>query len=175
MGWAAFLRGIEVLEIRNETPDDIAIIRALTKAAFAGKPYSSQTEAEIIDGLRSADAALLSLVAVDHDEVVGNVVFSAVTIGGVAGWVGLDPVSVRPDLQGQGVGSMLIREGLDRMRIAGAEGCVLVGDPVYYRRFGFAAVPGLGYPGVPDQYVQALCFSGPVPKGNVVFHAAFAV
>lgn len=159
--------------IRDETAADIADIRTITKAAFAGKPYSSQTEAEIIDGLRAASAVLLSLVAVEGDAVIGNVVFSTVTIGGETGWVGLGPVSVRPDRQARGVGSMLIREGLERMRASGAKGCVLVGDPGYYARFGFAAVPGLGYPGVPDQYVQALSFDGPFPKGAIVFHPAF--
>ena len=166
-------RGMEDLEIRNETPDDIDAIRAVTKAAFADMPYSSQTEAEIIDGLRAASAVRLSLVAVEDGAVVGNVVFSDVMIQGVAGWVGLGPVSVRPDRQRGGVGSMLIREGLARMRTEGSAGCVLVGDPGYYGRFGFKAHAGLGCSGVPDQYVQALSFAGPVPTGAVVFHTAF--
>lgn len=161
------------MDIRQETPSDFAAIRAITKAAFAGMPYSSQTEAEIIDGLRAAGAIRLSLVAVADDEVVGNVVFSDVTIDGMVGWVGLGPVSVKPELQRGGIGSALIKTGLDRMRATDAIGCVLVGDSGYYSRFGFKTVPGLGYDGVPDEYVMALPFGGALPKGAIVFHPAF--
>ena len=161
-------------DIRDETPADLAAIRAVTKAAFADMAYSSQTEAEIIDELRAAEAIRLSLVAAAHSMVVGNVVFSDVTIGGRDGWAGLGPVSVQPARQRSGVGSALIREGLARMRAEGAAGCVLVGDPGYYARFGFKAVPGLSYEGVPDDYVLALPFDGTVPTGAIVFHPAFA-
>lgn len=161
------------MDIRQETPSDFAAIRSITKAAFAGKPYSDQTEAEVIDGLRAADAIGLSLVAVSGGEVIGNVVFSAVTIDGMAGWVGLGPVSVKPELQRGGIGSALIKAGLERMRAAGATGCVLVGDSGYYSRFGFKTVPGLGYGGVPDEYVMALPFGDALPKGTIVFHPAF--
>ena len=161
------------LEIREEANDDHHAIRVLTKAAFADMPYSSQTEAEIIDGLRAADAIRLSLVAVSDGEIIGNVVFSDVTIDGVGGWVGLGPVSVKPGLQRGGIGSALIKVGLDRMRHAGAVGCVLVGDSGYYSRFGFKTLPGLGYDGVPDEYVMALPFGGALPKGTIVYHPAF--
>jgi putative acetyltransferase len=161
------------LEILKESPADHHAIRALTKAAFAGKAYSDQTEAEVIDGLRAADAIRLSLVAVSGGEVVGNVVFSDVAIGGAMGWVGLGPVSVKPGLQRGGIGSALIQAGLQQMRSEGAIGCVLVGDSGYYSRFGFATVPGLGYAGVPDDYVMALSFTGAVPKGTILYHAAF--
>lgn len=162
-----------MLEIRGEMSTDIAAIRAITKAAFADMPYSSQTEAEIIDGLRAAGAIRLSLVAVSDGEVVGNVVFSDVTINGAPGWVGLGPVSVRPGLQRGGIGSRLIEAGLDRMRSEGAAGCVLVGNPGYYRRFGFRTSAGLTYEGVPDEYVLALPFSGSAPAGAIIYHPAF--
>jgi putative acetyltransferase len=162
-----------MLDVRDETPADIEAIRAITKAAFADKPYSDQTEAEVIDGLRAADAIRLSLVAVSDGEVIGNVVFSDVTIDGMVGWVGLGPVSIKPELQRGGIGSALIKTGLDRMRATGAIGCVLVGDSGYYSRFGFKTVPGLSYDGVPDEYVMALPFGGALPKGAIVFHPAF--
>ena len=68
-----------MIEIRDEAPSDIEAIRAITKAAFAGKPYSDQTEAEIIDGLREADAIRISLVAVSDGEVIGNAAGSELT------------------------------------------------------------------------------------------------
>jgi putative acetyltransferase len=163
-----------MFEIRDETPSDIGAIRTITKAAFADMPYSSQTEAGIIDELRANDAIRLSLVAVFDGEVIGNVVFSDVTIDGVAGWVGLGPVSVKPGLQRGGIGSALINTGLDRMRGAGAIGCVLVGDAGYYSRFGFKSVSGLGYEGVPDEYVLALPFGDTAPNGAIVYHPAFS-
>ena len=162
------------MDIRDEITADTAAIRSVTKAAFADMAYSSQTEAEIIDGLRAAAAIRLSLVAVADGVVIGNVVFSDVTIDGKTGWVGLGPVSVQPGLQHGGVGSALIREGLARMQAEGAAGCVLVGDPGYCARFGFRALSGLSYEGVPDEYVLALAFSGAVPAGAIVFHPAFA-
>lgn len=161
------------LTIRRESPADHGAIHALTKAAFADLAYSSQTEAEIIAGLRAADAIRLSLVAVSDGEVTGNVVFSDVAIDGLPGWVGLGPVSVKPGLQRLGIGSALIKAGLEQMRAEKALGCVLVGDPDYYRRFGFMAVSGLSYEGVPDEYVLALSFSGKAPTGAITYHPAF--
>jgi putative acetyltransferase len=67
----------------------------------------------------------------------------------------------------------LIEAGLKQMRTEGAAGCVLVGDPDYYRRFGFKAVAGLTYEGVPDEYVLALPFGATAPSGAIVYHAAF--
>ena len=163
-----------MLDFRDETPADTDAIRAVTKAAFADMPYSSQTEAEIIDALRAADAIRLSLVAVSADDLIGNVVFSDVTIDGETGWVGLGPVSVKPGLQRGGIGSALIKAGLERMQSEGALGCVLIGDPGYYQRFGFRSADRLSYEGVPDEYVLALLFAGAAPRGAITYHAAFS-
>lgn len=92
---------------------------------------------------------------------------------GTTGWYGLGPVSVLPVFQGQGIGSQLIREVLSRLREMGAGGCVVLGDPRYYERFGFKAVPGLVLPGVPPEYFMALAFGAEVPQGCVAYHAAF--
>ncbi|MGO4286439.1 GNAT family N-acetyltransferase [Bosea sp. TAB14] len=162
------------MPIRPEQPADAAAIRALTTEAFAAAPHSSGTEAAIIDSLRAAGALTLSLVAVEGDEIVGHVAFSPVTIDGAErGWFGLGPVSVRPGRQRGGVGSGLIREGLQRLREIGAGGCVLLGDPGYYGRFGFAADPALVLEGVPPEYFMRLAFGAGVPAGTVRYHAAF--
>jgi putative acetyltransferase len=162
------------MQIRPEQPDDIPAIAALTTLAFAQAPHSSGTEAAIIAGLRDAGALTLSLVAVEAAGLLGHVAFSPVSIGGVAsGWYGLGPVSVRPGRQRSGIGSALIREGLQRLRAMGAGGCVLLGDPAYYTRFGFATDPALTLADVPPAYFMALSFGGPTPAGAVRYHPAF--
>ncbi|OLP61435.1 GNAT family N-acetyltransferase [Xaviernesmea oryzae] len=162
--------------IRPETAEDVSAIRALTKMAFAKVAYSSGTEAEIIATLRAADALSLSLVAEDAGTILGHVAFSPVRLDGRdEGWVGLGPISVRPDRQGQGLGGALIRTGLKQLQQLGAQGCVLLGDPAYYGRFGFRAVDGLFYEDAPAEYFLALAFDGQMPAGQVDFHEAFAV
>lgn len=164
------------LRIRHEEPRDAAAIRALTEAAFRGKPYSSGTEARIVDALRAADALAISVVAVLDEAIVGHAAFSPVTINGqMDHWFGLGPVSVSPDQQRRGVGQALIRDGLDRLRGLNAKGCVVVGDPGYYRRFGFENDADLRYGDIPQMYVQRLAFVEPPPQGEVAFHPGFDV
>ena len=83
------------------------------------------------------------------------------------------PISVLPNYQYKGVGSLLMRAALDELKLSGASGCILVGDPKYYGRFGFNNVPDLVYPGVPAEYFQALKFRGSFPVGTVSYHDAF--
>ena len=163
--------------IRSEQPTDHDAIEQVTIAAFDGKWYSDQTEHLIIKHLREAGALSLSLVAETDGKIVGHVAFSIVTINGAdIGWYGLGPISVLPELQKQGIGSKLIREGLSLIREKGAKGCVLEGSPVYYQRFGFKAYPGLFYEGTPSpEYFMALPFYDDVPEGKVEFHRAFYV
>jgi len=162
------------MKIREERRVDEAAIHALTMAAFKGHPYSDGTEPGIISDLRNAGALSLSLVAADRDEVVGHVAFSPVMIDGAdCGWFGLGPISVTPDRQRQGIGSLLIRDGLKRLSALGAKGVVLLGDPAYYTRFGFACHADLVLPNVPADYFMARTLQGPNPTGEVAYHAAF--
>ncbi len=165
------------MQIRHERPQDAATIYALTEAAFTGMPFSDQTEARVIDGLRAAGALTLSLVAEEGGDILGHVAFSPVTINGEAGdWYGLGPVSVWPDRQRAGVGQALIREGLRQLQALDAGGCVLLGAPAYYRRFGFEHDPGLyETTGAPPSAFQHLTLSGVRPSGEVRFHPAFDV
>jgi len=108
--------------------------------------------------------------------VVGHVAISPVIISsGAAGWYGLGPIAVRPDRQGEGIGSALVRAALDALRNRDARGCVLLGDPAYYSRFGFAPHPGLELPGVPPDHFQALSLGGEIPAGHVSYSKAFDV
>jgi putative acetyltransferase len=116
----------------------------------------------------------VSLVAVQGGEVVGHVAFSPVSIAGAGGgWYGLGPVSVEPALQGRGVGQALIRAGIERLVERDAAGCVVLGDPGYYRRFGFESDPALYYADAPAPYFQRLVLKGPSPRGEAVYHPAF--
>ena len=161
--------------IRPERPVDAHIIRRVTEAAFAVAEHSAGREAAIIDALRAANALTVSLVATIGDDVVGHVAFSPVTIDGAeVDWFGLGPVSVRPDLQGQGIGSVLIRAGLDRLRAAGAKGCVVLGDPNYYGRFGFASDPAVRFEGPPPDYFMRLSLDGSPIAGRVAYHEGFS-
>jgi putative acetyltransferase len=162
--------------IRDEQERDAAAIRAVTLAAFANMPYSQQTEAAIVEALRAAGALAISLVAVEGDDVVGHVAFSPVSIDGGAapGWYGVGPLSVRPERQRTGIGSALMREGIARLRALGGTGCVVVGDPAYYERFGFRAIPALTVPDIPPEYVRFLELGSDRPTGVVSFHPGFA-
>ena len=161
--------------IRNEAESDIEAIAEVTKMAFATCPYGNHTEQFIIDALRAAGALTVSLVAEIGRNVVGHVAFSPVTISdGSPDWYGLGPVSVLPKHQRQGIGTALINEGLSLLKARGGKGCMLVGEPAYYQRFGFRNLPALTLEGVPQQYFLALPFEDQTPTGVVVFHIAFS-
>ncbi len=120
------------IQIRPETQGDETAIHAVTKDAFEGKAYASGTEASIIDQLRLDGDLTISLVAEDGGEIVGHVAFSPAWIGNASKmWFGLGPVAVLPHRQQQGIGQLLIEEGLKQLRNHGAAGCVLVGDPSF--------------------------------------------
>jgi predicted N-acetyltransferase YhbS len=160
--------------IRAEAPSDVEAIRRVIDAAFKDAPHTSHTEVAIVDALRAAGALSLSLVAAQGDDVVGHVAFSPVTIDGRdRGWWGLGPVAVRPDRQGLGIGQALIREGLRQLQARGVAGCVVLGEPAYYGRFGFVSRPTLRLAGVPAEYFQSLPLAGDAPQGEVAYHAGF--
>jgi len=161
--------------IRKENQSDIGAITDITKAAFGNHPYSQNTEQFIINALRAANALTLSLVAEMDGLLVGHIAFSPVTFtDGSQNWYGLGPVSVLPDYQKQGIGTKLVNQGLDLLKELGVRGCVLVGDPKYYERFGFKSPNDLKYEGVPQENFLALSFCNRIPTGVVEFHQAFS-
>jgi putative acetyltransferase len=160
--------------IRNETVSDIDAITEVTIAAFKTLAISHHTEQFVIKALRAAKALTISLVAEIEGRVVGHIAFSPVVISdGCTDWHGLGPVSVLPENQRQGIGKSLIREGLSMLKGLGGQGCVLVGDPIYYQRFGFKNRPELVHEGIPQEVFLALPFSEKIPQGIVVFHEGF--
>jgi putative acetyltransferase len=160
--------------VRPETPDDVEAIEAVTVAAFCEAPHTSHTEQHIVRALRESEALSVSLVAECDGKVVGHVAASRVTLtDGTPDWFGLGPVSVLPAWQGRGIGSALMEACLTRLRERGARGCLLVGEPGYYQRFGFRPLSGLILPGVPTEYFIGLNWGDEWPQGEVAFHSAF--
>ena len=119
------------MDIRDERPADVRSIRLVNRRAFG-----RDQEANIVDALRSNGATLLSMIAVDEDDVVGHVMYSPVTIGELTG-AGLGPMAVVPEHQRQGLGSDLVTASLERLRRAACPFVVVVGHPGFYPRFGF--------------------------------------
>lgn len=162
------------LEIRQEQPGDESAIARIVEAAFENHPHSDGSEPRIVSALRESDDLTISLVAF-CEKIVGHVAFSPVRINGVRdGWYGLGPVSVLPARQNEGIGAALVRDGLQRLAAIGAAGCVVLGEPAYYARFGFAHDPHMVLPGVPPRYFQRLVIAGDVPRGEVAYAPAFS-
>lgn len=124
--------------IRPETPADIDAIRTLTEAAF-GQP----DEARLVDMLREDGDAAISLVAEQHAQIIGHVLFSP--MAAPVKTLGLAPVSVSPNHQRRGIGAQLIRHGLSRAKLDGWQASFVLGDPAYYMRFGYSVEAAKGF------------------------------
>lgn len=160
--------------IREEQPEDIPAIRQLTIDAFRGRPYAGGDEQDVIDRLRQCGDLTLSLVKEQEDVITGQVTFSpAICEDGSSPWFALGPVSVLPDLHGQGVGGELIRAGLEQIAGLGALGCILTGDPNYYQRFGFDVMPDCCPPEEPGEYFQVRLLHAEAANARFTFHPAF--
>ena len=118
--------------VRRERPEDVEAVRRVNERAF-GRP----DEARLVDSLRSAGKVVLSLVAVEDGQVVGHILFSPVTIeseGHTLPGVGLAPMSVLPEVQRHGIGSLLVKAGLSQCQNEGHAYVVVLGHPEYYPR-----------------------------------------
>ncbi|KGS49127.1 acetyltransferase family protein [Burkholderia pseudomallei MSHR5613] len=161
---------------RGERAGDAAALARVIVAAFADEPQGGQFERRIVDALRVDGRLSVSFVAVRDGRLVGHVAFSPVAIGaGGEGWHGLAPLAVWPGCQRQGIGAALVRAGLDALRRAGARGCVVLGEPAYYARFGFGPAGDIVFPQAPPDALMALPFGehAPCPAGALRYHASF--
>ena len=120
--------------IRPAAPEDHAAIRAVVAAAF-GRP----DEALLVDALRADGDALVELVAVEDEAVVGHILFSPLTTDTGARFAALAPLSVAPDRQKDGLGTMLMQVGHELCCAAGVEAVIVLGHPDYYPRVGYSA------------------------------------
>jgi len=145
------------MNVRAESTDDYAAVRQVNEQAFG-----RVEEAALVDALRGRAGPNISLVAEMHGRIVGHIFFSSVRVESEAGEfaaLGLAPMAVLPEFQNRGIGSELVRRGLEESRRLGHEIVVVLGHPEYYPRFGFVPARGKGlsceYP-VPDEVFMAL-------------------
>ena len=162
--------------IRDESPGDHAAVRALNDSAF-----ETDAEARLVGALREQASPLVSLVAEEDGAILGHVLFSPVTLSGHPNLriMGLAPMAVVPSRQQQGIGSSLVRAGLDRCRAIGAGAVVVLGHPAFYPRFGFvpSAEFGIGCEyDVPEEAFLAMELEPGFLRGasgTIRYHAAF--
>ena len=123
---------------REEQLADLDAIRAVNRAAF-----ETDAESRLVDLLRADGSMITSLVAVVDEHVVGHIAFSKLIIRAdndeVIEAVALAPMAVAPEHQRSGIGTQLVRDGLDQCRARGHRIVIVVGHPSYYPRFGFSA------------------------------------
>jgi putative acetyltransferase len=129
-----------MLEIRQQLPqqDDLAV-HTVNSLAFG-----REEEARLVEAIRSSPESIpeLSLVAVLGDKIVGHILFSPIVIETADGplpAISLAPVAVLPEVQQRGIGSALVRWGLDACHRLGHRIVIVLGHPAYYPRFGFSA------------------------------------
>ena len=164
------------LDIRHETPSDILAVRAVNEAAF-----ETGAEAALVDVLRENGKFVLSLVADVEGEIVGHILFTDIAMepgGAATRMIGLAPMAVRPEWQGKGIGSALVRRGLEDCRELGYCGVVVLGHPGFYPRFGFAPASRHGIScayDAPDEAFMALALGDvELPKGRALYQPEFA-
>ena len=165
------------MQIRPERPYDIAGIDALHRHAFG-----TSTEADLVDVLRHQAQPIISLVAEADLVIVGHILFSPVSIAPHPDVriMGLAPMAVLPARQRQGIGSTLVRTGLDECQWLGASAVVVLGHASYYPRFGFRPASAFGLTcqfNVPDDVFMALeLIPGMLrgKRGTIQYHPAFA-
>ncbi len=164
------------MHIRPEQEQDRPAVRQVNESAF-----ERPAEADLVAAVRDQAAPVISLVAQDGDAIIGHILFSPVTLSAHKNLVlmGLAPMAVVPELQHQGVGSALVRAGLEACRNLGAGAVMVLGHPQYYPRFGFSPAVGYGIRSeysVPDDTFMVLELQPGSLRGVsgvVKYHAAF--
>ena len=165
------------MQVRPERPADVAGVRHVNRTAF-----DTTVEADLVDTLRQRADPIVSLVAVAREAIVGHIFFSPVTLSSPSDIqiMGLAPMAVLPERQRQGIGSALVRAGLEECRRRGVAAIVVLGHAGYYPRFGFVPASTFGLTSeydVPDEVFMALELAADALRqraGVIRYHPAFA-
>ena len=162
--------------IRTEEERDRAAVYAVIAAAFE-RPL----EADLVDVLRQQAQAMVSLVTENDQTIVGHILFSPVSLSGHPSLniAGLAPLAVAPNHQRKGIGTALVRAGLERCKQLGLGAVVVLGHPEYYPRFGFSPASRFGigceYDVAEDVFMVMELRPGHLhgTSGIIKYHAAF--
>ena len=163
--------------IRAEEQMDWAAVHAVNVSAF-----ETPAEADLVDALREQAQPLVSLIAEDKGLIVGHVMFSPVSLSGHPALkiMGLAPMAVTPEHHRQGIGSALVRAGLEQCKQLGFGAVVVLGHPAYYPRFGFSSSTHFGmgceYEVAEEVFMVMELQVGFLrgASGKVQYHAAFS-
>jgi putative acetyltransferase len=161
------------VNLRAERPADVGPVDLVNRLAFG-----QVDEALLVARLRVSDAYMpeLSIVAEEDHEVVGHILFTRVQLDppSEVRVISLAPMAVLPERQRRGIGSELVRRGLQAATDLGEQVVVVVGHPEYYPRFGFELASGFGLtnplPGVEEAFfARTLRDDLGIPSGQVVY------
>ena len=167
-----------MISIRAETINDLDAIRNVTIQAFTDSDFGHNGEAELIELFRANCEKMLSLVACSNDTIVGHILFTPVVIraGKEFQAMALGPMAVATDYQKTGIGSKLVRSGLEQLTMDGCPFVVVLGHPEYYPRFGFLPASQFdvshGFAGIP-QNVFFIKFLDPTASESVANGAVY--
>ena len=162
--------------VRNEQEQDFTAVHSLNTEAFG-----SPAEADLVNALRKDARPVVSLVAEENGIVVGHIMFSPVNLSGHPDVqiMGLAPMAVSPAHQNRGIGSALVRAGLEECQRLGFGAVVVLGHPAYYPRFGFAPAKPSGircaYDAPDDAFMMLELRPGYLrgKSGTISYHAVF--
>jgi putative acetyltransferase len=157
-----------MITIREEQPGDIKIIRDVNKRAFG-----QRQEADLVDKLRQNCDDLLSLVALMQNQVVGHILFTPVMVeseDNIVKGMALAPMAVLPEYQRQGIGSELVRAGIEKLKKRQCPFIIVLGHAEYYPRLGFEPASRYGVRSeweVPDEAFMILVIGEFEMQGGV--------
>lgn len=164
---------MSMMSIRAATPKDREAIRQVEEHAFGQK-----TEAGLVDALVESGDAVLELVAQEEGQVVGHILFSRIHVdqgGKQFPAVALAPLAVEPSFHGTGIGGALIQEAHVRLKKSGERLAIVLGEPGYYGRFGYAHGRAADFESdYQCDALQALAWGDAPESGKLVYGSAFS-
>jgi putative acetyltransferase len=167
----------EEIVVRREGADDISAVRVVNEAAFG-----RAEEADLVDRLRNEGAVLASFVAEQNGRVVGHILFSRTLIETAdesVPSVALAPMAVSPSHQRRGIGTQLVRFGVQWLLTRGERSVLVLGHAHFYQQFGFSTdrARTLTTPFPPDAFMALELVAGALDglRGTVRYPAAFGL